>query len=112
VPGRFCFMSQSLPQATLAALMAQAVQDGADPLTLRALVEEASETGARRALARLGLEDAAALTDMHELRTLLEAWRDVKKTARRSAIGWLVKLMLAGLLFGAMLKLQLITLKF
>jgi hypothetical protein len=103
-------MHDLLPQATLAALMAQSVDDGADPLTLRALVEEACDIGTRRALSRLGLEDAQALADMHELRTLLDAWRDVKKTARRSAIGWLVKLALFGLLLGVMVKLHLITL--
>jgi hypothetical protein len=102
-------MIETLPQATLAALMAQSVQDGADPMTLRALVEEACDIGARRALSRLGLEDAQALADMHELRTLLEAWRDVKKTARRTAVGWLVKLALLGLLLGALVKFQLIT---
>jgi Family of unknown function (DUF6127) len=103
-------MHDLLPKATLAALMAQSVDDGADPLTLRALVEEACDIGTRRALSRLGLEDAQALADMHELRTLLDAWRDVKKTARRSAIGWLVKLALFGLLLGVMVKLHLITL--
>jgi hypothetical protein len=102
-------MHDHLPQATLAALMAQSVEDGANPLTLRALVEESCDIGARRALSRLGLEDAQALADMHELRTLLEAWRDVKKTARRSAISWLVKLALLGLLIGVSLKLHLIT---
>ncbi len=90
--------------------MAQSVENGADPLTLRALVEEACDIGARRALSRLGLEDAQALADMRELRTLLDAWRDVKQTARRSAVGWLVKLALFGLLFGAMIKLHLVTL--
>jgi Family of unknown function (DUF6127) len=102
-------MHDHLPQATLAALMAQSIEDGANPLTLRALVEESCDIGARRALSRLGLEDAQALADMHELRTLLDAWRDVKKTARRSVISWLVKLALLGLLVGALLKLQLIS---
>jgi hypothetical protein len=102
-------MTEGLPQATLAALMAQAVQDGADPLTLRALVEEACDIGARRALSRMGLEDAKALVDMQELRTLLEAWRDVKRTARRTMIGWLIKLALFGLLIGVSVKLHLIT---
>jgi hypothetical protein len=102
-------MHDHIPQATLAALMAQSIEDGANPLTLRALVEESCDIGARRALSRLGLEDAQALADMHELRTLLDAWRDVKKTARRSAISWLVKLALLGLMIGALLKLQLIS---
>ena len=35
---------------------------------LQGLLEQASETGARRALARLGLDDASAAKDMNELR--------------------------------------------
>jgi Family of unknown function (DUF6127) len=102
-------MIETLPQATLAALMAQSVHDGADPMALRALVEEACDIGARRALARLGLEDSQALADMYELRTLLDAWRDVKKTARRTAVGWMVKLALLGLMIGVLVKFHLIT---
>ena len=44
----------------LAGLIAQAALDGGDLVTLRAIVEEASEVGAGRALARLGLSDEAA----------------------------------------------------
>ena len=62
----------------LAQLMAQGAAEGADLATLRAIAEEAGELGARRALARLGLDDGAAGKDMAELRELLAAWRDAK----------------------------------
>src|SRR5207248_2309920 len=63
-------------EALLASLMAQAEGRGVDLITLRALVEESSQAGARRALASLGLDDARARRDMDELRELLSAWRD------------------------------------
>jgi Family of unknown function (DUF6127) len=87
-------------EAMLAMLIAQAAREGADLVTLRALVEEASEVGAERALARVGLEGAEAADDVGELRALLSAWRDVKKSARAAVVGWLVKLVLVGLVFG------------
>ncbi len=59
--------------ALLASLMAQAEGRGVDVVTLRALVEESSQAGARRALAQLGLDDERARRDMDELRELLSA---------------------------------------
>ncbi len=91
----------------LAQLAAQAEARGCDLVTLRALIEEASELGAARALARLGLEDAAAPKDMAELRELLSSWRDAKKSARKAVIGWLVRGALALLLIGIAVKLGL-----
>lgn len=84
----------------LTGLIAQAAGEGADLVTLRALVEEASEVGAARALARVGLTDAKAGEDVGELRALLGAWRETKKSARAALVGWLVRLMLAGLVMG------------
>ena len=60
----------------LAGLLAQAAAQSGDLVTLRAIVEEASEVGARRMLARIGLDDETAPQDMGELRELLRAWRD------------------------------------
>lgn len=85
----------------LAQLMAQGHGEGADIATLRAIAEEAGELGASRALVRLGLDDAAAAKDMAELRELLGAWRDAKRSAWKAAVGWAVRiggaLLLAGL---------------
>lgn len=91
-------------QAMMARLVAQAETEGAGLVTLRALAEEASEAGAARALARLGLDDATAGRDLGELRQLLGAWRDAKKAARTAAIGWIVRLLLAALLMGLAVK--------
>ncbi len=74
---------------------------------LQGLLEQASETGARRALARLGLDDASAAKDMTELRELLSAWRDAKRSARKAAIGWIVRMILALLLIGIAVRLGL-----
>lgn len=71
---------------------------------MQALLERASETGARRALAQLGLDDPSAAKDIGELRELLSAWRDAKRSARKAAIGWLVRMVLALLLIGLAVK--------
>ena len=91
----------------LTQLTAQAEARGADLITLRALIEEASELGAARALAQLGLNDAAAHKDMAELRELLSAWRDAKSSAWKAVIGWAVRGALALLLIGIAIKLGL-----
>lgn len=75
---------------------------------LCALWEDAAEAGAARALARLGLADGRASADITELRELLSAWRDVRRTARNALVGWLVRLMLAGLVIGLAVKLKLL----
>jgi hypothetical protein len=84
----------------LAGLLAQAAADGGDLATLRAIVEEASERGARRMLAGLGLDDAGAPGDLIELRQLLRAWRDAKASAWRATVDWVVRGLLALLLVG------------
>ena len=91
----------------LTQLTTQAEARGADLVTLRALIEEASELGAARALAVLGLADEKARKDMEELRELLSAWRDAKRSARKAVIDWLIRGLLAALLIGIALKLGL-----
>jgi hypothetical protein len=82
----------------LARLIAQAQSEGGDLVTLRAVVEEASDLGAARVLARMGLSDAGARDDLSELRELLQAWRDAKASAWKAAIEWAVRGILALLL--------------
>lgn len=89
----------------LAQLIGQAGEEGAGLSTLRAIVEEAGELGAARALARLGLADAGAGKDMAELRELLAAWRDAKRSVLKEAAAWVVRLVLALLLVGLAVKL-------
>ena len=84
----------------LARLMAQAVSEGGELVTLRAIVEETSELTTGRVLARLGLSDAGAQEDIDELRELLRAWRDAKASAWKAIVDWVVRAALALLLIG------------
>ena len=94
-------------EAVLARLMAQSEAKGVELITLRALVEEASEAGAARALGALGLDDPRARRDMDELRELLSAWRDAKRSARQAVVSWAVRVCLALLLIGLAVRLRL-----
>ena len=96
--------------AMLARLMAQAEGRGVDLITLRALVEEGAQAGASRALGALGLDDARARRDMDELRELLSAWRDAKRSARQAVVSWVARLVLAALVAGMAVKLGLLEL--
>jgi len=89
----------------LAQLMAQGAERGVDMVTLRAIAEEAGELGATRALTRLGLSDERAQGDVAELRALLDAWRDAKRSVWKAALGWLVRIAGALLLTGIAVKL-------
>jgi len=93
------------PSDTLASLMAQANQDGADIVTLRAIVEETTEIATDRVLDRLGLADPGAEGDLDELRELLQAWRDAKASAWKAFIEWLIRGFLAVLLIGIAVRL-------
>ncbi|HKJ74585.1 MAG TPA: DUF6127 family protein [Alphaproteobacteria bacterium] len=93
---------------TLARRSAKAAAEGLSEDTLRQLVDAASELGASRALARCGLQDANAGADIAELRTLLDAWRDTKLTARRTAVRWLIRAVLTALAITLAVKLKLL----
>lgn len=92
-------------EEALARLIALAGTSAPDAALLRAVVEEASELGARRALARLGLADEAARDDVSDLRQLLGAWRDAKKSVWAAVVDWAVRGMLALLVVGLAMKL-------
>lgn len=92
----------------LEGLVAQAEAQGAGRVTLQAIVEEAAEAGAARALKRLGLMDEKAGDDIQELRELVQGWRDVKKSALRSLVGWIVRTLVALLLLGLSFKIGLL----
>ena len=89
----------------LASLMIQANEEGAELVTLRAIVEDSSELAAERVLERLGLADAGAENDLDELRELLRAWRDAKASAWKAFMGWAVRGILAVLLIGIAVRL-------
>ncbi|MCH7861387.1 DUF6127 family protein [Sphingomonas sp. NPDC092331] len=94
-----------MSEETLAQLIGQAESEGAGLVTLRAIAEEAGTLGAQRALARLGLEDAGAAKDMSELRELLGAWRDAKRSALKAAFQWAGRMVAALVLVGLAVKL-------
>ena len=89
----------------LTQLVAQVEAHGSDRASLSAMIEQASEAGAQRALTLLGLADPHAQEDIHELRQLLAAWRDAKRSAWRAAVDWAVRGVLALLLVGIAVKL-------
>lgn len=89
----------------LARLMAQARDEGAELVTLRAIIEEASVLAADRVLDRLGLGDPHAEDDLGELRELLKAWRDAKTSAWKALVEWVIRGALALLLIGIAVRL-------
>ena len=52
-----------------------------------------------------GLSDAAAEKDMAELRELLGAWRDAKRSVWKALIGWVARMVLALVLVGLAVRL-------
>ena len=92
----------------LEGLVMQAESEGASRVTLRALVEEACEVGAARALRTLGLMDERAGPDITELRQLIQGWRDTKKSALPAVVAWAVRTAVALLLMGLAFKLGLV----
>ena len=82
------------------------------PITLRPddlddLLTRAAERGAERCLAHLGLENGHAARDIRELRDLLEAWRDARRTAWQTTVKVITTGILAALLVGGAIKLKL-----
>ncbi|KKW67926.1 membrane protein [Lampropedia cohaerens] len=71
------------------------------------LLDRAAERRAERVLAHLGLENGHAAKDIRELRDLLQAWRDARRTAWQTAVKVITTGILAALLVGAAIKLKL-----
>ncbi len=67
---------------------------------IRKLIDQAAEKGAECALRRVGLSDQEAGRDVRELRELLVAWRDIRKTARRTVVSLLIKGLLLSIVAG------------
>ena len=53
---------------------------------LEALIDSAAKKGAKEALESVGLHDESAGGDIRDLRSLIDGWRTVKKTALRSTV--------------------------
>lgn len=71
------------------------------------LLERAAERGARHALSDVGLDGPEAARDIQELRSLLDAFNEAKKTAGLTVVKMLVTGLVMALLAGTFLKLKL-----
>ena len=56
------------------------------PEELEAMLDRAARKGAKEALASIGLLDDSAQKDIVEMRSLLEAWRDTRRSIWTTAI--------------------------
>jgi len=66
------------------------------------LIEQSAELGAKKALRDIGLsEDKDLLSDVSELRGLLDSWRSAKRTVGKTIVQALTTLFLAALMAGA-----------
>ena len=66
------------------------------------LIEQSAELGAKKALRDIGLsEDKDLLSDVSELRSLLDSWRSAKRTVGRTIVQALTTLFLAALMAGS-----------
>ena len=74
------------------------------PQELEALIETAAAAGAKKALVDIGLTDENATHDVYELRELLKSWKEAKKTALNTFVGWFVKIILILLAAGFIYK--------
>ena len=70
------------------------------------LLERAAERGAKNALIGVGLDGEDAAHDIRELRNLLDAFIEAKKTAGLTVIRMLVTGLVMALLAGTVLKLK------
>ena len=66
------------------------------------LIEQSAELGAKKALRDIGFsDDKELLTDVSELRSLLDSWRSAKRTVGKTIVQALTTLFLAALMAGA-----------
>ena len=71
------------------------------------MLERAAERGARHALHEVGLDGEDAAHDIRELRNLLDAFNEAKKTAGLTIIRMVVTGLLMAILTGTLIKLKL-----
>jgi hypothetical protein len=72
-----------------------------DEQQLNLLIEKAAERGARRALESVGLHDENAGKDIHDLRTLIDGWRQTRSTITKTITQWVTMGILGALALGA-----------
>lgn len=71
------------------------------------MLESVAKRGAQHALAEVGLEGSQAANDIRELRGLLDAFNEAKRTAGLTVVKMLVTGLVMALLAGAFVKLTL-----
>ena len=71
------------------------------------MLERAAEKGARHALHGVGLDGEDAAHDIRELRNLLDAFNEAKKTAGLTIIKMIVTGLVMAILTGTLIKLKL-----
>jgi hypothetical protein len=96
------------PSPSLQNIVRQASEEGLSRETLYHLIEKATEEGAARALADLGLQDRNAQGDLNELRALLDSWRETRRTVRQIILKWVIKIVLTSLILGLAVKMKLL----
>jgi len=67
---------------------------------IEVLIDRAAREGAKQALRNIGLSDEEAYDDVKELRSLLETWRDTKKTVGQTIARLFTTALLAALATG------------
>ena len=68
---------------------------------LEAMLERSAELGAQKALSKVGLfDDLDAAKDIHDLRQLIDGWRDIKSTAIKTMVRWVVLALLGCISIG------------
>lgn len=72
------------------------------------MLEGAASRGARKALTEIGLDDEKAVKDINEIRSILEVWRDARKTALNTIVKLITTALLGFLTLGAAIKLGVI----
>ena len=67
---------------------------------IKAIIVQAAEAGAKKALAEVGLHDETAGVDVRELRGLLDSWRETKKTVTQTIARSITTAILGALALG------------
>lgn len=75
------------------------------PAELQELLQDAAEEGAKRTLARLGLDDDKAVQDMREVRDVLSAWRSARRVAWETVVRAVTVALLGAMVAGLALHL-------
>lgn len=73
---------------------------------IEVLIEKCAERAAEKALKNIGLSDEDAYDDVKELRSLLEAWKETKRTIGQTITRWLTIAFLMTLAAGLYMKVK------